>query len=96
MPGVPANLKANPQPNRIYAGPVVPTAYDQNWQYYTNLTPAQIAWFQAQPEWGDFKAYVALSPKTATVATPVAVVNSTLAVSAGNTALTAQFIPPKL
>lgn len=80
MPIPPGFLKSkpSPQPNKIYAGPNVPGAYDSNWQYFTNLKPAQIAWFQAQPEWQNFLAYVALSPKAAAVATPVAVVNSAL------------------
>lgn len=45
------NYQPAPQPNKIYNGPAVPAAYDQNWQLFTNLTPAQVAWFQAQPEW---------------------------------------------
>lgn len=28
-----------------------PTVYDPNWQYYTNLTPNQIAWFSSQPQY---------------------------------------------
>lgn len=72
------NYKPTIEPNRTYSGPDVPIAYDQNWQYFTNLTKDQIAWFQAQPEWANFKAYVALSPKTATVGVPTAVVNAAL------------------
>ena len=34
---------------RPYKGPAVPTAYEANWSLYTNLTPAQEAWFQSQP-----------------------------------------------
>lgn len=56
----------SPQLNRTYSGPAVPTAYDVNWQIYTNLTPDQIAWFQAQPEWANFVAWVALNPAQAT------------------------------
>lgn len=58
----------------------MPLAYDINWQRYTNLTADQIQWFQAQPEWQNFLTYVVLSPQTATVATPVAVVNGVLQV----------------
>ncbi len=61
-----------------YSGPAVPIAYDENWQKFVNLTPAQIAWFEAQPEWHNFLAYVALSPQTATVGVPPAVVNAAL------------------
>lgn len=50
------NLQSAPQPKMIYDGPEVPTAFDPNWQYFTNLTPNQIAWFQAQPEWNSFVA----------------------------------------
>lgn len=46
-----AGYKPSPQPNRTYNGPAVPVVYDPNWQLFTNLTQAQIAWFQAQPEW---------------------------------------------
>jgi hypothetical protein len=42
----------------IYTGPPVPTEYGavnsdgpDDWQYFTNLTPEQIAWYQSQPEW---------------------------------------------
>lgn len=42
--------------NRTYDGPVTPTAYDQNWQLYTNLTKDQIVAFQAFPEWATFVA----------------------------------------
>lgn len=56
---LPPNYQPSPQPNRIYSGPVVPVAYDSNWQYFTNLTMDQVAWFQAQPEWA---AYVATQP----------------------------------
>lgn len=69
----------SPPINRTYIGPDVPVAYQDGWQYFNNLTADQIAWFQAQPEWQNFLSYVALSPQTATVATPVAVVNSVLA-----------------
>lgn len=29
----------------------IPTAWDAGWQLYTDLSPAQIAAFQATPEW---------------------------------------------
>jgi hypothetical protein len=35
--------------NFFYNGPAEPTAYDSTWQIYTNLTAAQIAWFESQP-----------------------------------------------
>lgn len=72
------NYKPKPQSNKKYVGADVPTAYDENWQYFTNLTPNQIAWFQSCPEWQNFLSYVALSPKTASAAAPVSVVNSAL------------------
>lgn len=56
-----------PQPNRTYSGPLVPVAYDANWQLFNNLTQDQIAWFQAQPQWQDFVSWVALSPVAATI-----------------------------
>lgn len=72
------NYQPSPQPSRIYSGPAIPVSYDSNWQYFTNLTLDQIAWFQAQPEWQNYIAYVALSPKTAQAGVPIAVVNATL------------------
>ncbi len=51
-PRIPPGYKPYPQKPTIYTGPDVPTAYNPNWQYFTNLTPAQIAAFQAFPEWG--------------------------------------------
>lgn len=29
----------------------LPTVYDQTWQGYSNLTPAQQTWFRSQPQW---------------------------------------------
>jgi hypothetical protein len=78
MRKLPPGYKSSPQPVTIYSGPSVPIAYDPNWQFFTNLTPAQIAWFQAQPEWQNFLQYFALSPTTATAGVPVAVVNTAL------------------
>lgn len=75
---LPPDYQPSPQPSLVYGGPAVPTAYDPNWQYFINLTPAQVAWFQSQPEWQNFLAYVSLSPATAEAATPVAVVNTAL------------------
>lgn len=63
---------ASPQPNRTYSGPDVPTAYDPNWQFFNNLTFQQVEWFQAQPEWQNFTAWVALNPATATINANVA------------------------
>lgn len=74
--------KPSPQKPTMYSGPDVPTTYDPDWQHFTNLTPGQIAWFQTQPEWQNFLSYVALSPKTATVGVPIAVVNAALAAAA--------------
>lgn len=78
-----------PQKPTQYAGPAVPAAYDDNWQYFTNLTPDQIAWFQAQPEWQNFLTFVALNPKAAAVGAPQAVVNSALQ-AAGQTVAVAK------
>lgn len=77
-PARPDNFVPSPQPNRTYSGPTVPQSYDPNWQFFSNLTKDQILWFQAQPEWQNFLAYVALSPKTAQAATPVVIVDSML------------------
>lgn len=71
-------FNSNPPPPIIYTGPDVPTVYDSGWQFYTNLTSAQIAWFQSQPEWQNFLAYVALSPSTSVAGAPVDVVNAAL------------------
>lgn len=46
----------------MYSGPEIPTAFDPNWQSFVNLTPDQIAWFQAQPEWRNFLASAELNP----------------------------------
>lgn len=53
--------------NTIYGGPATPIAYDPNWQYFTNLTKEQVTWFQAQPEWLNFKAWVRIDPPAATI-----------------------------
>jgi hypothetical protein len=45
-------------PFRTYAGPAVPTSYDPSWQLFVNLTPAQIAAFQAFPQ--DLTKYVGI------------------------------------
>lgn len=68
----------SPQKPTIYSGPNTPTAFDPDWQRFTNLNADQIAWFQAQPEWQNFLAYVALSPATAEASASVSVVNSAL------------------
>lgn len=73
------NYKPSPQPNRIYSGPEVPTAYDPNWQLFTNLTPNQIAWFQSQPEWGDFVSWVAAVGPDATTNSEVSAASITAA-----------------
>lgn len=76
--------------NRTYTGPLVPLAYDVNWQEYGNLSPAQIAWFQAQPEWQNFLTYIALDPANATIHASIGVagVNAKLQL-AGKTLATA-------
>lgn len=79
-----------PPPIRTYTGSATPAAYDPNWQYFTNLTPDQIAWFQAQPEWQNFLSYRALSPKTTPIGVPVAVVNSALQAVNKTLAITAK------
>lgn len=68
----------SPQKIKIYSGPDVPTSYDVDWQHFTNLTSAQIAWFKAQPEWANFLAYVALSPTAAVAGAPTKAVNAAL------------------
>lgn len=35
---------------RAYGGPAIPTTWDPSWNSFTNLTPAQIAAFQAFPQ----------------------------------------------
>lgn len=77
------NYKPSPQPVRIYSGPIVPNAYDPNWQYFTNLTKDQIAWFQAQPEWSDFVAYVAAAGPSATINANVTTATINATISAG-------------
>lgn len=43
------------RPDRLFTGALdsngLPTAYDPTWQGYSNLTPAQQAWFRSQPQW---------------------------------------------
>ena len=68
----------SPQPQTVYSGPDVPTAYDPNWQYLKNLIADQIAWYMRQPEWQNFQTYASLFPKIATPGVPVAVVNAAL------------------
>lgn len=47
--------KPSPQPNRISGlNGAIPTQWDAGWQFYTDLTPDQVAAFQAMPEWQDF------------------------------------------
>lgn len=56
MPTVP---NENPAPANLFGPDGLPTHYDVNWQKYTNLTPAQLAWFRSQPEW--FAKYAAIA-----------------------------------
>jgi hypothetical protein len=58
----PQGYQPSPQKPTIYSGPAVPVAYDLGWQLFTNLTPDQIAWFQAQPEWATFTAAQPANP----------------------------------
>src|SRR5690348_5565167 len=67
-----------PQPPVIYSGPAVPTAYYSNWQYFTNLTKEQVAWFRAQPEWADFLSAVSLSPTNAKAGMDANAINAIL------------------
>ncbi len=48
---IPDDYKPSVQKPTIYTGPDLPITYDPDWQYFTNLTAAQIAAFQAFPEW---------------------------------------------
>lgn len=59
----------------------MPQVYDPDWQRYTDLSPTQVEWFRAQPEWANFLALVALSPKTAAAGIPPAAVDAALAVA---------------
>lgn len=42
-------------PTRLFTGALdangLPVTYDPTWQGYSNLTPAQQAWFRSQPQW---------------------------------------------
>ena len=62
--------KPSPQKPVIYTGPAVPATWDPDWQHFKNLTPAQIAWFQAQPQWAAFVATQPANPFTATQMNP--------------------------
>lgn len=81
LPRLPKGYKPSPQPSTLYVGPATPTAYDSNWQTYTNLTPDQMAWFKAQPEWQNYLAYVAQFPTRAGVGVPTVVVNTALQIA---------------
>lgn len=78
MPPRPNPGPPSPQAPTIYQSPpgsggndgAMPTAYNFNWQYFTNLTPAQITWFESQPDWADFVAAVTANPTT-TASPPV-------------------------
>jgi hypothetical protein len=48
----------------------MPLAYEPLWQYFTNLTPAQIAAFQAMPEWTAFVAKVQADPSGTSIPVP--------------------------
>jgi hypothetical protein len=64
-------IRPSPQAPTIYSGPEVPIVYDPLWQYFTNLTLAQIAAFQAMPEWAAFLAKVEADPIGASIPTPM-------------------------
>lgn len=94
--------KPGPQPITLFQSPpnsngndgAAPLAYDRGWQYFTNLTPEQVAWFQAQPEWQNFCAWVALDSPNATIhaeAPPMATINAAL--QAANVALAVNALP---
>lgn len=67
------------EPPRRRNDPSIPTIYDQNWQFYVDLTPAQIAAYQAMPEWA---TYVATQPVTDWVARQAAIDAATAAKAA--------------
>lgn len=48
MPTVP---NENPAPAGTFGPDGLPKAYDWNWQKFTGLTPAQMAWYRSQPQW---------------------------------------------
>lgn len=74
MPRRPPGLPS-PQPIKLFQSPpasnnndgAMPLAYDRGWQHFTNLTPEQVAWFQAQPEWQNYISWVGLNPAQATI-----------------------------
>lgn len=80
-PHISKGYRPSPQGPTVYSGPTTPTAYDPNWQFYTNLTFVQKAWFEAQPEWQNFKAFAAANPTKASPGMAVADVNSGLQAS---------------
>jgi hypothetical protein len=49
----------------LYTGPAAPTAWDPNWDKFTNLTPAQRGVFEAMPE--DLINYATISVQQADV-----------------------------
>lgn len=59
-----------PQPITLFESPpgsggndgAMPTSYNFNWQFFTNLTTSQIAWFRAQPDWAAFVTQVNANP----------------------------------
>lgn len=79
MPHSPSTIPPPSLQPTIYGGSAVPGGYNQYWQYFTNLTPAQVAQFQSMAEWHNFLAYVALHPTTAFVGMSPAAVSTALA-----------------
>lgn len=49
----------------------MPLSYDMRWQYFTNLTPDQIGWFKAQPEWATFMAAQQADPSRTSIPAPI-------------------------
>lgn len=75
---LPKGYQPSPQRVTVYTGPAVPTVYDPNWQFLTNLTFAQKSWFEAQPEWQDFLAFAAANPTAASPGMSVSAVSAGL------------------
>lgn len=69
-PGNKTRIRSAPQPPPPTVSGLngaMPTVYNVKWQTFTDLTPAQVDWYRAQPEWQNFMAWVALDPPNATI-----------------------------
>lgn len=71
-------ISTTPAPIISNLNGAIPTAYDPNWQTYTDLTREQILAFQSMPEWQNFLSFVAMSPSTATTGVSTTVVDAAL------------------